>query len=56
MRVPNVKPRLPIAQILEMNLGCLDLQFSFGLHEGKMALMHSYLGTSQVSLSLLQRA
>jgi maltose/moltooligosaccharide transporter len=39
-----------------MNLGFLGLQFSFGLQQGNMAPIYSYLGASEVSLPLLQLA
>ena len=31
------KPRLPLMRIVEMNLGFLGLQFSFGLQQSNMA-------------------
>ncbi|WP_019370487.1 MFS transporter [Sphingomonas sp. HT-1] len=39
-----------------MNLGFLGLQFSFGLQQGNMAPIYSYLGASEASLPLLQLA
>ena len=56
MRMPDWKPRLSTARILEMNLGFLGLQFSFGLQQGNMAPIYSYLGASEASLPLLQLA
>jgi len=50
------KPRLSLWRILEMNLGFLGLQFSFGLQQGNMAPIYSYLGASEASLPLLQLA
>jgi maltose/moltooligosaccharide transporter len=50
------KPRLSPWRILEMNLGFLGLQFSFGLQQGNMAPIYSYLGASEASLPLLQLA
>lgn len=50
------KPHLPLWRILEMNLGFLGLQFSFGLQQGNMAPIYSYLGASEASLPLLQLA
>jgi maltose/moltooligosaccharide transporter len=41
---------------MEMNLGFLGLQFSFGLQQGNMAPIYSYLGASEASLPLLQLA
>lgn len=51
MRKP--KPHLPLARILEMNLGFFGLQFSFGLQQGNMAPIYSYLGAEEASLPLL---
>lgn len=56
MRCPGSKPRLSLPRILEMNLGFLGLQFSFGLQQGNMAPIYSYLGASEASLPLLQLA
>jgi hypothetical protein len=56
MRMPEMKPRLSVPRILEMNLGFLGLQFSFGLQQGNMAPIYSYLGASEASLPLLQLA
>nr|WP_237709165.1 MFS transporter [Sphingomonas elodea] len=50
------KPHLPLWRILEMNLGFLGLQFSFGLQQGNMAPIYSYLGASEASIPLLQLA
>ncbi|WP_165831007.1 MFS transporter [Sphingomonas pokkalii] len=52
----SAKPHLPLWRILEMNLGFLGLQFSFGLQQGNMAPIYSYLGASEASLPLLQLA
>ncbi len=51
-----MKPHLPLVRILEMNLGFLGLQFSFGLQQGNMAPIYSYLGASESQLPLLQLA
>ncbi len=56
MRLSDCKPRLSTRRILEMNLGFLGLQFSFGLQQGNMAPIYSYLGASEASLPLLQLA
>lgn len=56
MRVLEAKPHLSLPRILEMNLGFLGLQFSFGLQQGNMAPIYSYLGASEASLPLLQLA
>ena len=50
------KPRLSLPRILEMNLGFLGLQFSFGLQQGNMGPIYSYLGASESELPLLQLA
>lgn len=39
-----------------MNLGFLGLQFSFGLQQGNMAPIYSYLGAKEAELPLLQLA
>jgi maltose/moltooligosaccharide transporter len=50
------KPILSIRQILLMNLGFLGLQFSFGLQQGNMGPIYSYLGAGQAVLPLLNLA
>jgi len=45
-----------LARILEMNLGFLGLQFSFGLQQGNMTPIYSYLGASEAALPVLQLA
>ncbi len=50
------KPRLPLLRIVEMNLGFLGLQFSFGLQQSNMAPIYSYLGASEANIPLLQLA
>ena len=52
----NGKPHLSLARILEMNLGFLGLQFSFGLQQGNMGPIYSYLGANEAQLPLLQLA
>lgn len=56
MRAATHKPRLSMVRIIQMNLGFLGLQFSFGLQQGNMAPIYSYLGASEASLPLLQLA
>lgn len=56
MRVPASKPHLSLPRILEMNLGFLGLQFSFGLQQGNMAPIYSYLGASEATIPMLQLA
>jgi maltose/moltooligosaccharide transporter len=50
------KPHLSLSKILQMNLGFLGLQFSFGLQQGNMAPIYSYLGADEASLPILQLA
>lgn len=50
------KPRLSLSQILSMNLGFLGLQFSFGLQQGNMGPIYSFLGAEESQLPLLQLA
>lgn len=50
------KPFLSLRQIILMNLGFLGLQFSFGLQQGNMGPIYSYLGASQAILPLLNLA
>lgn len=56
MRLPASKPHLSLPRILEMNLGFLGLQFSFGLQQGNMAPIYSYLGASEATIPMLQLA
>lgn len=53
---PRRRPNLSLGRILEMNLGFLGLQFSFGLQQGNMGPIYSYLGASEGQLPLLQLA
>ena len=53
MRHPDAKPRLSPMRILEMNLGFLGLQFSFGLQQGNMTPIYSYLGADEARLPLM---
>ena len=50
------KPTLSISKILSMNLGFLGLQFSFGLQQGNMGPIYSFLGADEGQLPLLQLA
>lgn len=50
------RPRLSFGRILEMNLGFLGLQFSFGLQQGNMGPIYSYLGADESQLPILQLA
>ncbi len=47
------KPRLSLARIVEMNLGFLGLQFSFGLQQSNMGPIYGYLGADEAALPLL---
>ncbi|MEO7787883.1 MAG: MFS transporter [Sphingomicrobium sp.] len=47
------KPRLSLARILQMNLGFLGLQFSFGLQQSNMGPIYSYLGANEGAMPLL---
>jgi maltose/moltooligosaccharide transporter len=50
---PHTKPHLSFARILQMNLGFLGLQFSFGLQQGNMGPIYSYLGADEGTMPLL---
>lgn len=47
------KPILSLQQIIQMNVGFLGLQFSFGLQQSNMGPIYSYLGADEASLPLL---
>jgi maltose/moltooligosaccharide transporter len=49
-------PRLSLLQIVQMNIGFLGLQFSFGLQQSSMGPIYSYLGADEASLPLLALA
>ena len=53
MIMASSKPRLSLARILQMNLGFLGLQFSFGLQQSNMGPIYSYLGADEGSMPLL---
>ena len=51
---PSVQPpRLSLGQIVQMNIGFLGLQFSFGLQQSNMSPIYSYLGADEATLPLL---
>ena len=52
----HIKPRLSLLRIIEMNLGFLGLQFSFGLQQGNMGPIYSFLGADEAQLPILQLA
>ena len=47
------KPHLTVAQILQMNLGFLGLQFSFGLQQANMSPIWGYLGAEESNFAWL---
>jgi maltose/moltooligosaccharide transporter len=49
----GVKPTLSVAQILQMNLGFLGLQFSFGLQQANMTPIWAYLGADEADFPWL---
>jgi maltose/moltooligosaccharide transporter len=49
----TTKPRLSLAGIVQMNLGFLGLQFSFGLQQSNMGPIYRYLGANEATLPLL---
>jgi maltose/moltooligosaccharide transporter len=49
---PN-KPILTLGQIIQMNIGFLGLQFSFGLQQSNMSPIYSYLGAQESELPYL---
>lgn len=52
----SMQPRLSLPRMIEMNLGFLGLQFSFGLQQGNMGPIYSYLGAQESQLPLLTLA
>ena len=46
-------PRLSLGQIVQMNVGFLGLQFSFGLQQSNMSPIYSYQGADEATLPLL---
>ena len=53
---PSAKLRLSFGQIVQMNIGFLGLQFSFGLQQGNMAPIYSVLGAHEAMLPFLNLA
>lgn len=51
--VSGDRPQLSIAQILQMNLGFLGLQFSFGLQQANMSPIWGYLGAEEKNFAWL---
>ena len=58
MRSPAdaLKPLLSARQIVQMNVGFLGLQFSFGLQQANMSPIYAYLGAEEAALPLLYLA
>lgn len=53
MTATQFKPHLSLPQILQMNLGFLGLQFSFGLQQSNMGPIYRYLGADEAAMPLL---
>ena len=53
MAILHRKPRLSYWRIIQMNLGFLGLQFSFGLQQSNMSPIYKYLGAEESALPLL---
>ena len=49
----GTRPHLSVAQILQMNLGFLGLQFSFGLQQANMSPIWGYLGAEEKNFAWL---
>ncbi len=49
----QVKPRLSLARIIEMNIGFFGLQFSFGLQQANMGPIYGFLGADEATMPLL---
>ena len=49
----TAKPRMRLSRIVEMNLGFLGIQFSFGLQQANMGPIYRYLGADEAHLPLL---
>jgi maltose/moltooligosaccharide transporter len=47
------KPRLSLLRIIEMNIGFLGLQFSFGLQQANMGPIYGFLGADEATMPLL---
>lgn len=53
MQGGSSKPRMRLSRIVEMNLGFLGIQFSFGLQQANMGPIYRYLGADEAHLPLL---
>ena len=49
----NLKPRLSLLRIIEMNIGFFGLQFSFGLQQANMGPIYGFLGADEATMPLL---
>jgi maltose/moltooligosaccharide transporter len=49
----ELKPHLSLSKIMQMNLGFLGLQFSFGLQQANMAPIWGYLGQKEADFAWL---
>jgi maltose/moltooligosaccharide transporter len=47
------KPAMRLSRIVEMNLGFLGIQFSFGLQQANMGPIYRYLGADEATMPLL---
>lgn len=56
MTAALTKPVLSARQIVQMNVGFLGLQFSFGLQQANMSPIYAYLGADYASIPLLTLA
>ena len=53
MHDATARPIMKLSRIVEMNLGFLGIQFSFGLQQANMGPIYRYLGADEASLPLL---
>lgn len=49
----GTRPRLSLAQVVNMNVGFFGIQYSFGLQQGNMSPIYRYLGADEATLPLL---
>lgn len=50
---PQTRPAMRLSRIIEMNLGFLGIQFSFGLQQANMGPIYRFLGADEASMPLL---
>lgn len=53
MRAAIAKPKMSLMRIIEMNLGFLGIQFSFGLQQANMGPIYRFLGANEATMPLL---